>query len=526
MTGSKSNTTTTNSTATRTPYAPATGNLQQILTDSQSYYQNGSAAKVYDGQRVAGLGDTTQAGLGFLKDNASAGLGNAQSASGLASDMMKSGGQTAGTKAAADAYSSIGGVDTGLTAGLASRMLSPNGMASQVGSRLASGNTVTTEGDYRGLLGDVSGPSQTQKSLQATADGAFLGGANPYLDDIVNRSNAAAAARVNAQMAASGRYGSGMNQNAVSDAVSANEMKLRYDDYNTQAQRQMQAATAIDSAANARTGLASGFINSIGSAQAQNAGLAAQGAQLGLAGDTAALGAASQLASQQATNAGLDATRASGLAGIASGDRAAGLASISTLPGIESSLLAPGRTLAQTGAVQDAARQDALNADMARFDETQAAPWKNLGLYQNSVMPIAGAGGTTTGTETKTTPQPSLLQQILGGVSSSIGLLGQTGAFASGGGGTGGGSTPGYLTPMLTSLFTASDERVKENIAPVGLMHDGQTIYSYNYKGSPRTQIGLMAQEVAQHTPEAVAEGPHGLLVVDYGQATKRARRA
>ncbi|MEN3238949.1 tail fiber domain-containing protein [Methylobacterium ajmalii] len=522
MTGSKSNTTTTNSTATRTPYAPATGNLQQILTDSQSYYQNGSAAKVYDGQRVAGLGDTTQAGLAYLKDNASAGLGNAQSASGLVSDLMKTGGQTAGTKAAADAYSSIGSVDTGPTAGLASRMANPNGAAQQVGSRLAGGNTVTTEGDYRGLLGDVSGPSQTQKSLQATADGAFLGGANPQLEAMIQRTSAAAAARVNAQMAASGRYGSGMNQNAVADATSANELNLRYQDYENERARQASAASAIDSAANARMGLASGFIGNIGSAQAQNAGLAAQGAQLGLAGDAAALGAAGQLASQQATNAGLDATRASGLAGIASGDRAVGLASVSTLPGLENSLLAPGRTLAQAGAVQDAARQDQINAQMAQFDETQAAPWKNLALYQNSVMPIAGAGGSTTGTETKTTPQPSLLQQILGGVSSGVGLLGQTGAFSSGGSG----GSPGYLTPMLTSLFTASDERVKENISQVGQLNDGQTVYSYNYKGDPRTQIGLVAQEVMQHDPEAVAEGPHGLMMVDYDKATRRARRA
>ena len=51
-----------------------------------------------------------------------------------------------------------------------------------------------------------------------------------------------------------------------------------------------------------------------------------------------------------------------------------------------------------------------------------------------------------------------------------------------------------------------SDERLKENIEQVGKTNDGQNIYRYNYKGDPRSQIGLIAQEVAQDHPEAVSE--------------------
>ena len=69
-----------------------------------------------------------------------------------------------------------------------------------------------------------------------------------------------------------------------------------------------------------------------------------------------------------------------------------------------------------------------------------------------------------------------------------------------------------------------SDERLKENVEQVGKTNDGQNIYRYNYKGDPRSQIGLIAQEVAQDHPEAVGERD-GYLTVDYRDATNDAVR-
>jgi hypothetical protein len=69
-----------------------------------------------------------------------------------------------------------------------------------------------------------------------------------------------------------------------------------------------------------------------------------------------------------------------------------------------------------------------------------------------------------------------------------------------------------------------SDERLKENIQKVGKTNDGQNIYRYNYKGDPRTQIGLLAQEVAQDHPDAVGKRD-GYLTVDYRDATNDAVR-
>jgi hypothetical protein len=89
--------------------------------------------------------------------------------------------------------------------------------------------------------------------------------------------------------------------------------------------------------------------------------------------------------------------------------------------------------------------------------------------------------------------------------------------------GTGALSGSTTTTTQPQSLF--SDERLKENVEPVGELNDGQTIYRYNYKGDPRTQIGLIAQEVEQSHPEAVGES-QGYRTVDYGRATDEAAGA
>lgn len=76
------------------------------------------------------------------------------------------------------------------------------------------------------------------------------------------------------------------------------------------------------------------------------------------------------------------------------------------------------------------------------------------------------------------------------------------------------------IAGLGASLF--SDERVKDNIAPIGETFDGQPIYRFNYKGQPETQIGLMAQDVERNNPDAVGS-VGGVKTVDYDAATARA---
>jgi hypothetical protein len=80
-------------------------------------------------------------------------------------------------------------------------------------------------------------------------------------------------------------------------------------------------------------------------------------------------------------------------------------------------------------------------------------------------------------------------------------------------GGSAGGSG---LLKGLGGLF--SDRRLKEDIEPVGKMFDGSNIYKFRYKGDATPRIGLMADEVALRTPEAVGEVA-GFKTVDYGKA-------
>jgi len=85
------------------------------------------------------------------------------------------------------------------------------------------------------------------------------------------------------------------------------------------------------------------------------------------------------------------------------------------------------------------------------------------------------------------------------------------------------GSTTTGVTGQPTPFF--SDERVKEDITEIGRTHDGQKIIKFKYKGSNQPHIGLSAQDVEKHHPEAVSEFK-GIKAVDYDAATKQAERA
>ena len=64
----------------------------------------------------------------------------------------------------------------------------------------------------------------------------------------------------------------------------------------------------------------------------------------------------------------------------------------------------------------------------------------------------------------------------------------------------------------------ASDVRLKENITKVGNSPSGINIYEWNYKGNTQRYRGVMAQEILERHPEAVALQPDGYLSVYYGK--------
>lgn len=114
---------------------------------------------------------------------------------------------------------------------------------------------------------------------------------------------------------------------------------------------------------------------------------------------------------------------------------------------------------------------------------------------------------------------PMQQAQWLAGLASGIGPL-TGGTTASSGTATQsqGKGAGNIIGAGLTLAGMASDERVKENERVIGTTHDGQPIYAFNYVGDPRTQIGLMAQDVEQHHPEAVTD-IGGVKHVNYDRA-------
>lgn len=119
-------------------------------------------------------------------------------------------------------------------------------------------------------------------------------------------------------------------------------------------------------------------------------------------------------------------------------------------------------------------------------------PFANLAPLLTAGSTLGGMGSSSTGSGTSTSkPANDPLMNYLGAGLGAAGLM-------------------------------FSDERLKENIEEVGELHDGQKVYRFNFKGDHTPTIGLMAQEVAEHEPDAVHD-LGGVLAVDYEKATRRA---
>ena len=172
----------------------------------------------------------------------------------------------------------------------------------------------------------------------------------------------------------------------------------------------------------------------------------------------------------------------------------------------------------QAGAVPQAEQQAIDQSLQNTWNQGQAYPFQTTGFLGNL---IEGIGSQTGGNASTTTPAPSLGSQLLGLGTAGAGIA--SNLFGSSAGGT---SAASGIGSAISGLFGFSDVRLKENITPIGKTFDGQTIHKYNFKGDPRTQIGLLAQEVEHRHPGAVGAGLGGLKMVDYDAATRESERA
>jgi len=184
-----------------------------------------------------------------------------------------------------------------------------------------------------------------------------------------------------------------------------------------------------------------GLQNTFGEQQAQTTGQLTQAAG-GVGADRIAVGQ-SDLANQQALAAG---QTLSGLyTGAAQQAQAAGYGSAATGSGLENSMLTGAQAQLGTGGLQQQLSQAQLNSPYQLALAQAAFPYQQAQFNAGITGALAPAlGGTTYGTGTTTTPQPSLLSQILGLGTAAVGVAGQSGSFSPTSATNPKGSSPSY----------------------------------------------------------------------------------
>lgn len=182
--------------------------------------------------------------------------------------------------------------------------------------------------------------------------------------------------------------------------------------------------------------------------------------------------------------------------------------------------LQSGYTQAQNTAAQQQAAQLAVEqANLARLSGAGAqlgnlgTAAQTAGLQGAQAMQAAGL----TQQQTQQAGLQALYNQFQQQQAYPFQLLGELANISEGIGALSGSTT---TTTQPSSFF--SDERLKEDIQPIGETYDGQKIVKFRYKGHPGKQIGLIAQDVEKHHPDAVGLAG-GYKTVDYDRATKAA---
>jgi hypothetical protein len=328
---------------------------------------------------------------------------------------------------------------------------------------------------YQPYQGELVAPLTSQTNAGLGGISQYAGAAQPYLGAAGAMTMGASAPVNPAQFQGMGSLQNFMNP-YTSSVVDTTQAEM-----NNQNQQQAQFLNSANISSGAFGGDRAGIGQSI-LANQQNLAEAPTIAGLNQANYTQAM---QNWQNQQGVNlAAQQANRSAQLAG------GAQLGQIG-LSGQEAGLQGA-QTQIQAGMIPQQEQQQIDAAAQQMYQQGQAYPFTTTGWLGNI---IEGVGGQSGGTSQTTSPGPNSITQGLGAATSGMGLL--------------------------TSLMSLSDERAKENVEEIGKTYDGQNIYRYNFKGDPRTQIGLLAQEEAYHHPGAVQRvGMGDLLGIDYHSAT------
>lgn len=110
------------------------------------------------------------------------------------------------------------------------------------------------------------------------------------------------------------------------------------------------------------------------------------------------------------------------------------------------------------------------------------------------------------------------LGQFMSILGTGAGALGQGMSALSKKGDSSGGSSAGTVATVAKAV--GSDIRLKDNIKKIGEIQ-GHTIYKFNYKGDPKTVIGVIAQELENTDSSNCIISIGEFMYVDYDQLFK-----
>lgn len=157
------------------------------------------------------------------------------------------------------------------------------------------------------------------------------------------------------------------------------------------------------------------------------------------------------------------------------------LAATSSLGGVLGQMLGNNQAAYNAERALQTQEQNELDSQYQNSLLGQNADFEALSNYLSVISGIAGLGGQGGSTQT----QKPGLGGILGGIAS------------------------------IGSLF--SDRRLKTDVKRVGQTDSGLGVYTYRYRGSDTVHMGVMADEVVEIMPEAVADMGGGFMAVNYG---------
>jgi hypothetical protein len=297
------------------------------------------------------------------------------------------------------------------------------------GSMNRLGNNVgkfSAVGDYKDLAGVADDEFYSERNLDDMARGRYVDGGNPYLKEIIRQSNENVQNSVNARMAGSGAYGgSRYASNMTRELVDAEE-RLRYQNYEAERGRQMQANQMMDAAMGQRFGQQATATQGLAGARTQDLSnrINTANAEMGaLAGKSGAIAGKTNV---QGTNIANQAGAASQYANMLQQGQANRLAAMGLSPQLQQASFLGGQAMLGIGDRMQAQEDKEIQAEKAYYEEDRDQDWTQL-----AKLGAAGGMASQYGNSTQT-QNASFLEQLLGigaGVGGLAGSLFGTGGI-------------------------------------------------------------------------------------------------